>query len=81
MMDFRCFGSWQGGIYWVGKGKRISLLLLPQWFSTRDNFALSADIWLCLETFLAVTIWVGVLGIRDEVEMLLKYTGEFPSPP
>jgi len=65
----------------VGKGKRISLLLLPQWFSTRDNFALSADIWLCLETFLAVTIWVGVLGIRDEVEMLLKYTGEFPSPP
>ena len=43
----------------MGKGKRISLLLLPQWFSTRDNFALSADIWLCLEMFLAVTAWGG----------------------
>lgn len=38
-------------------------------------------IWLCLEMFLLAQLGVEVLGIRDEVEMLLKCTGEFPSPP
>ena len=35
-------------------------------------------VWRC---FWLSQLGVGVLGIRDEVEMLLKYTGEFLSPP
>ena len=34
---------------------------LSQWFSTRGNFALLGDSWQCLETFLVVITWGGML--------------------